>query len=161
VGTAVVGLAVGLWAYGVSLRRVNSGPAVLASLFLALLVVAPYPLGERPIDTGIAAIYNRYGAGILGIVLIETYRPSTRSRRALRRRVCQWLAALSQSQLLRRRRSACGTGPFYGRLDRRCYFAGLSAGFVLVALPMLWYLHFDWVAMVKSIKSPTTETVRA
>jgi len=88
-------------------------------------------------------------------VLIETYRPS-------RDRVARFGGGFSNGVacgllLFLKISFFAGAVPlmvlalFYGRLDRRRYFAGLSAGFVLVALPMLRYLHFDWAAMERDL----------
>jgi hypothetical protein len=150
VGTAIVGAVVGLWAYAVALRRSYPGAAALAALMLTLLAVAPYSLGERFIDTGVACIYNRYGAAILGIVVIETFRPARDRDAGFGGGISTGLA---WGLLLFLKISFfCGAFPFialalvYDR-RRRDYIAGLVAGFTATALPMIWYLRFNLAPM--------------
>jgi hypothetical protein len=70
-GNAIVGLIIGLWALRLSRGRLASGPRFILGLYLALLVMAPYPLGFWPLQSSHAMLYNRYGYALLGLVLVE------------------------------------------------------------------------------------------
>jgi len=71
--SALVAVFTGLWAYFLSRKRMAWAPAMLASLVLALIAAAPYPLGLEPNQLSHAMLYNRYGYALLGVVMIESF----------------------------------------------------------------------------------------
>jgi hypothetical protein len=72
-GSALVGALVGLVGYAIGRKRMPWIPATLISLFLALVAVAPYPLGLPPNILSHAMVYNRYGYAMLGVVVLEVF----------------------------------------------------------------------------------------
>ena len=72
-GNAIFGLIIGLWALWLSRGRLSSAPRFILSLYLALLVTAPYPLGFWPNESSHAMLYNRYGYALLALVLLECF----------------------------------------------------------------------------------------
>jgi len=72
-GNAIVGLIIGLWAFWLSRGRLASVPRFFLSIYLTLLVTAPYPLGIWPHLSSHANLYNRYGYALLGLVLVECF----------------------------------------------------------------------------------------
>ena len=79
--SALVGAIVGGWAYALSRRRMAAVPAILSGLLLELLAVAPFPIGWPPNTLSHAMIYNRYGYALLGLVVLECFRPGERESR--------------------------------------------------------------------------------
>ncbi len=78
-GNVFVMAAVGLAAMTILRRRTSAFYAFLFSLFLALLAVAPRPLGEHHDFTLYDMIYNRYGEtflALLGVVLFLPPEPA-------------------------------------------------------------------------------------
>jgi len=77
-GVALVGAAVGIWGYRLSLGRMRFVPAAATGTFLVLLSVAPVPLGAGPATLSHAMLYNRFGFALLALVLLEVLgRPSS------------------------------------------------------------------------------------
>ncbi|MGD0296898.1 MAG: hypothetical protein ABSE86_07240 [Bryobacteraceae bacterium] len=72
-GSALVGAFVGLVGYAIGRKRMPWIPATLISLFLALIAIAPYPLGLPPNILSHAMVYNRYGYAMLGAVVLEVF----------------------------------------------------------------------------------------
>ncbi len=70
-GNAIFGLIIGLWALWLSRGRLASGLRFLLGIYLTLLVTAPYPLGNWPLWSSHAMVYNRYGYALLGLLLVE------------------------------------------------------------------------------------------
>ncbi len=73
--SALVGAIVGGWAYALSRRRMAATPAILSAVLLELIAVAPFPIGWPPNTLSHAMIYNRYGYALLGLVVLECFRP--------------------------------------------------------------------------------------
>jgi len=76
--SALVGAVVGFWSYAIGRRRMAWPPAILISLLLTLIAVAPYPLGLLPNMLSHAMIYNRYGYALLGVVVLEAFQKNER-----------------------------------------------------------------------------------
>jgi hypothetical protein len=161
-GNAIVGLIVGLWAYGLASRRLNSWPRFLAALLLTLVATAPYPLGYPPTNSSHAMSYNRLGYALLGILLIEAY-PAVRDGAAKARSelaggissglVCGILFFLKPTYFL----AAIGTvGLSSIRPGRkRAHDLCLIGAFGLVALGVMWYLHWDAGALFRDLRMAT------
>src|ERR1017187_8134824 len=60
-GNTVFGILIGAWSYWLGRNRLAASPRVVASVFLVLLIVAPYPLGHPFTESSHAMTYNRYG----------------------------------------------------------------------------------------------------
>jgi hypothetical protein len=83
-GSAIVALIVGTWSFFRGKNRLASSPRLTLSFFLAALVAAPYPLGLSPFTSSHAMLYNRYGYGLLGLILLETFAVVRRPTRSYR-----------------------------------------------------------------------------
>jgi hypothetical protein len=75
---ALAGFSAGTWMFALARTRLTPGGAVLAGWCCALLVLAPIPLGYDFRALTEAMIYNRYGYGLLTIVLMELLAPVRR-----------------------------------------------------------------------------------
>jgi len=73
---AIMALMVAGWSFLLSKSRLLPLWRVVFSLFLAALVVAPYPLGNSPLMSSHAMVYNRYGYALLGLILLECLAPA-------------------------------------------------------------------------------------
>ena len=81
---AFVALAAGLWAAWLAAPRSRSVTAIAYPCLVALLVAAPFALGDPPFATSHGMVYNRYGYALLALIMIECFQPaaeSTSSRR--------------------------------------------------------------------------------
>lgn len=153
-GNACFGLLIGLWSYGISRGRMESSPRILLTIFLALLVVAPYMLGQAPVSSGHAGVYNRYGYAVIGLVMLEAFQPVG----GVKRMSGNWLGGISSGAavalLLFLKASfffvallLIGASLlFWSRTRQRVM--GMMLGFLLVALALLAYLRFDIQAVV-------------
>ncbi len=154
---ALFAFVIGLWAYALCRGRLPDVPRVLASLYLPLMIVAPFSLGMAPWDGSYAMLYNRYGYSLLGLILVECFCPrNTHSAAAgefeggcstgvaaaiaLFLKVTYFSVSLLliAVALLLRRASA-----------RR--LLGLAGGFTATALAFMAYLRFDLAAISKSL----------
>ena len=152
---AVMALIIAGWSFLLGKNRLLPLWRVIYSLFLAALVVAPYPLGNSPLMSSHAMAYNRYGYALLGLVLLECLAP-TGEREG-------WLggistgAALSLTLFLKVSFFLVAGGVIavvsllLMRLDRR-RILGVVAGFFIVSLAMLAYLRFDLLAMLRDLR---------
>ncbi len=153
-GNAIVALIVGGWSFLLGKRRLLPLWRVVFSLFLAALVAAPYPLGLSPLMSSHAMAYNRYGYGLLGLILLECLEPDGERE--------GWLGglstgvALSLTLFLKVSYFLVGGGVvafvslLLMRLDRR-RLIGMAAGFAAVSLALLAYLRFDLRAMLRDL----------
>src|SRR5579871_4880886 len=170
---AIMAVIVSGWAFLLGKQRLLPLWRVVFSLFLAALVVAPYPLGNSPLLSSAAMVYNRYGYALLGLILLECLEPgrdrelpgvpNPSSRRLGRGRVaedfCGGLstgAVLSLALFLKVSYFLVGAvmiavlAPLLIRLTTR-RLAGIAAGFCAVSLAMLAYLRFDLLAMLRDL----------
>jgi hypothetical protein len=89
-GNVFLMVATGLAAMTLLRRRTSASCACLFSLFLAVLAVAPRPLGDRFFYVSYAMLYNRYGEvflALLGIILFIPKEP------ALKKSWADWVEA--------------------------------------------------------------------
>lgn len=84
------------WAWWIARQRFSAPIAFFFTLMIALLLIAPRPLGLSPRMTGYAMIYNRQGFVFLGMLLIQLFIPSRESSS----RRSQFLSGLSSGTLL-------------------------------------------------------------
>jgi hypothetical protein len=136
-------------------------------------VVAPYPLGNSPLLSSAAMVYNRYGFALLGLILLECLQPGVEresakvphpSTHVLR---SGWVpgdfggglstgAVLSLALFLKVSYFLVATvmiavlAPLLMRAAVR-RLAGMAAGFCAVSFVMLAYLRFDLLAMVRDL----------
>lgn len=68
---AVFGPLIGLWTFCIARARWSPVVACIVGVYSLLLIAAPFPLGNNPVDFSYAMVYNRYGYALLGIVLLE------------------------------------------------------------------------------------------
>jgi hypothetical protein len=156
-GIAFGGIAIGIWAYVLLVRRVSGWLAVAGAAMLCLLALAPVQLGESFRLSAIAMSYNREGYALLGVLIVESFplRPEAPARTlggALSTgAVCAILLFLKVNYFLVGLVLAAVSLVWSGRLERRRLF-GLAAGFAVVALAFLAYLRFDLGAMLADLR---------
>ena len=156
-GNALAGVAIGIWAYVLLVRRVSGWLAVAGAAMLCLLALAPVQLGESFRLSTIAMSYNRQGYALLGLLIIESFpmRPEEPVRGwggALSTgAVCAILLFLKANYFLVGLVLAAVSVVWNGRLERR-RILGLAAGFVVVAMAFLAYLRFDVGAMWSDLR---------
>jgi hypothetical protein len=158
-GSAILAVIVGGWCFVLGNNRLASLPRVILSLFLAALVSAPYSLGISPFVSSHAMIYNRYGYGLLGLILLECFK-APGDEKSNRRDVL--FGGISTGALLGLELFLKASYFFVGvallgafalllrSLSRRRILA-IIFGFLLVSLCVLAYLHFDLAAVVRDL----------
>jgi hypothetical protein len=155
-GNAFAGVAIGIWAYGLLVKRVSGVLAVAGAAMLCLLALAPVQLGESFRLSTIAMSYNRQGYALLGLLIIESFplRPQEPVRGAgavSTGAVCAILLFLKANYFLVGLVLAAASLLWNGRLERR-RIIGLAAGFTVVAVAFLAYLRFDLGAMLADLR---------
>lgn len=156
---ALMAVIVGGWSFLLGRDRLLPLWRVLYSLFLAALVVAPYALGNSPLLSTHAMVYNRYGFALLGVILLECLVPPQSSPKQNRP---EWGAlstgaALSLTLFLKASYFLTGAGLvvilalLLMRIRARRVL-GIVAGFAAVSLVMLAYLRFDLLAMLRDLQ---------
>jgi hypothetical protein len=155
IGSGLFALVVGLWTYRIGLRRMRPPSAAIASLFLALLAVGPFALGEWPTDTGFAMVYNRYGYALVGLIIIEVFKPVRGAEQQGREILiggfstglaCGVLLFLKVSFFLGSL-PLIALGLLFRTHARAAPIGALLLGFTASVSVFLWYLRFDLAAM--------------
>jgi hypothetical protein len=162
VANAACGMVAGVWVYWIGRNRLGSAARLLAALYAALLICAPYPLGTRPWRSAHAMIYNRYGYALLLLILIERFGRERLAETSSRDRLAAFSTgvALAFSMFLKVS-FFLAAAPlvvlsfFLGgnHLPKRGKVAGLTAGFAAAALVFLAYLSFDVPSILSSWRS--------
>ena len=159
-GSAIMALLVGTWSYFLGRNRLTSAPQMILGFFLAALVAAPYPLGLSPFMSSHAMLYNRYGYALVGIILLEVFKPARPSKS---KQYDGWVGGVSTGVALGLTLFLKASYFFVSliligvislllrRLNRQRIF-GIIAGFSLVAICMLAYLRFDVSAMMADLR---------
>ena len=159
-GSAIMALLVGTWSYFLGRNRLTSAPQMILGFFLAALVAAPYPLGLSPFMSSHAMLYNRYGYALIGIILLEVFKPARPSKS---KQYDGWVGGVSTGVALGLTLFLKASYFFVSliligvislllrRLNRQRIF-GIIAGFSLVAICMLAYLRFDVSAMMADLR---------
>ncbi|HZD41169.1 MAG TPA: hypothetical protein VE131_10635 [Terriglobales bacterium] len=152
-GNALFGLLIGLWSHRIGRERLEPIPRILASLYLVLLVVAPYPLGRPVHYLSHAMVPNRYGYALLGLILLES------SLEGRTREKEDWFGGISAGAatalvLFLKISYFFGAVLLIGgfallRGLSRQRLPGIVIGFSLVAIPLLVYLRFDVWAILR------------
>jgi hypothetical protein len=156
-GNTFAGVAIGIWAYALLVRRVSGWLAVAGAAMLCLLALAPVQLGESFRLSTIAMSYNRQGYALLGLLIIESF--PLRGEETARGlggavstgAVCAILLFLKANYFLVGLLLAVVSVVWNGRLERRRMLA-LAAGFAVVAMAFLAYLRFDVGAMLADLR---------
>ena len=156
-GNALAGVAIGIWAYALLIRRVSGWLAVAGAAMLCLLALAPVQLGESFRLSTIAMSYNRQGYALLGLLMIESF--PLREEEPVRGlggavssgAVCGILLFLKANYFLVGLVLATVSLVWTGRVDRRRVY-GLAAGFAATAAAFLAYLHFDLGAILADLR---------
>ena len=148
-GNALFGLLIGFWSYRLGRHRLEGIPRILLSLYLVVLVVAPYCLGFGIFLTSHAMVYNRYGYALLGLILLESFETAGGPRRERE----EWIGGVSSGSAAAlvlflkityflAAALLLGASVFLGRHSRRRCLGAIS-GFALVSVILLAYLGFD------------------
>jgi hypothetical protein len=115
---ALFGALIAVWAFFIARTRGSPVSACAAGIYTILLIAAPFPIGNQPLDFGYAMLYNRYGYALFGIVMMECA-PHRRPGRAGGRQGCY---------------GAISTGIAVGLL------AFLKISYAMVAMPLVGVL---------------------
>lgn len=152
---AFVALATGLWSAWLAAGRSSAIARIAYPCFVALLVAAPFVLGEAPFWTSHGMVYNRYGYALLAIIILECFQPVADSSVSRRRRLGEPILTGCAAGLLLFLKvsyfiiamALLGTSLLFWK-RRRPRALGYAAGFAGTALLFLAYLRFDVAAMV-------------
>ena len=153
-GSAMVGLLIGVWCFRLGRDRLDPIPRVLISLYLVVLVVAPYSLGWGVFHTSHAMVYNRYGYALLGLVMLESFETVKTQRRETE----EWIGGLSTGVAVALAlflkisyffvaALLIGTSVLLRDLSRR-HLLRMFIGFSFVSIAFLTYLGFDILAIL-------------
>jgi hypothetical protein len=152
--SAMMGFFLGLWNYAIARNRLSTPGALLAGWFCALLVLAPFNIGEYFRNLTEAEVYNRYGYAFTSIVLIECFGPASRKPRKALTDVSSGLACgllffLKPTYFLVSAAFVFWACVMRGRAPRRlfAFFLGLS----IVAAGFLFYLGGDVGAIYRDM----------
>jgi hypothetical protein len=156
-GNAIFGLLIGLWAFWLSRGRLSSAPRYILGIYLALLVTSPYALGNSPLLSSHAMVYNRYGYALIGLLLVECFQ----RQKATNQDAGELLGGVSTGAIasitlfLKASYFAISlpliaASFLFGRSSIRRLF-GLTLGFGIISFAMLAYLRFDVRAVVEAL----------
>ena len=159
---ALFGALIAAWAYFVTRTRGSSVGACAAGVYTVLLVTAPFPIGNSPLDFGYAMLYNRYGYALFGIIMMECAPralPPGGAYGAISTGVAVGLLAFLKISY------AIVALPFVGLLticsgvgldDLRRRIFGLCGGFIALAMLVMGYLRFDVTDMLGDLAMAAT-----
>jgi len=148
----------GLWSAWLAAGRSRTMTAVAYPCFIALLVAAPFVLGEPPVLTSHGMVYNRCGYALLAIVMLECFQPRADDSQSRHRRLSEPILTGCAVALLLFLKITyflvalplLGTSLlFWKRRGQRAL--GYAAGFAGTAILFLAYLRFDVGAMVNDL----------
>jgi hypothetical protein len=155
---AFVASAAGLWSAWLAAGRSRTLTAVAYPCFVALLVAAPFALGDPPVWTSHGMVYNRYGYALLAIIMLECFQPIGDDSQSRHRRLSEPILTGCAAALLLFLKITyfivalplMGTSLlFWKRRGPRAL--GYAAGFAGTAILFLAYLRFDVYAMVNDL----------
>lgn len=157
-GNAMFAFLAAVWGYCLGRNAMAFLPRLVVSLYLALLVVSPYSLGWGALNSSHAMFYNRYGYALLVLLMIEAFRPGGTARGERE----EWIGGLSTGAVaalalfLKANYFAAAllliaASVVLGLRSRR-RLVGMMAGFSLVTLAFLCYLHFDLAAVAGDLE---------
>jgi hypothetical protein len=161
---AFFGAAIAGWVFLIVRSRWTPAGACALGIYTLLLIVAPVPIGNNPLDFGYAMSYNRYGYALVGIVLMECgaflLTPHARRPRGINGAISTGVA-LGLLAFLKISYAMVALGfvavpllaPGSHRVRR---LAGLSAGFAMVAVLAMSYLRLDFADMLRDLATAAT-----
>lgn len=156
-GSAMFGFIIGLWSYALCRNRLKTSSRILMSLYLAGLVLSPYPLGSSFYFSSHAMIYNRYGYGLLGLIMVEAFQSigdqekSSEWGGGISTGIVMALTLFMKANYFVAAVILIGASCFVGKFNRQRLF-GVTIGFSLVTFTILAYLRFDVAAVVRDLK---------
>lgn len=155
---AMAASAAGLWSAWLAAGRSRTMTAVVFPCFVALLVAAPFALGEAPVWTSHGMVYNRYGDALLAILMLECFQPPRDASPSRCRRLGEPVLTGSAVALLLFLKVTCFLVAlplvgisllFWERRGPRTL--GYALGFAGTAFLFLAYLRFDVAAMASDL----------
>jgi hypothetical protein len=141
--SALVSAMVGCWAFALTRWRMAAVPSTLAAIVLALIAAAPFPIGWPPNMLSHAMLYNRYGYSLVGLVVLECFRPGERNL----------LGGIStgilSASLLFLKPSYCLVALGFAACSATSWrrVIGVAIGCISALVAMMAYLHFDFAAL--------------
>ncbi|WP_136513120.1 hypothetical protein [Geomonas edaphica] len=159
-GNAAFALIISLWGYRLSRGAMPSLPRLFVCLYLALLVVSPYPLGWGVFSSSYAMLYNRYGYALLGLLMLETASARARMEIGVAKDDAFGgfsVGVLSALTLFLKANFFAGAllilmlSPCVARPSAR-RIAATAAGFALTSLLFLAYLDFNIAAIYHDLQ---------
>ncbi len=154
--TAVLGAILGIWGFLVARSRLAAWSAILVVLYLTLLWLAPFPLGEVFYLSSYAMQYNRLGYVLVSLILLEQFCPS-REHSARHDFLGGLSTGAAAAFLLFLKMNyfvvalgVIGAGAVLMPL-RRPRLAGLAVGVAIPAAAFGAYLHWDFAAMFRDV----------
>lgn len=157
-GSAVFGLLIGIWCFRIGRDRLEPIIRVLTSLYLVVLVVAPYSLGWGIFLTSHAMVYNRYGYALLGLVMLESFEMAGRKKGETEERIGGLSTGFAVALTLFLKITyffvailIVGTSVLLRGLSRR-HILWLFIGFSSVSVAFLAYLGFDIPAILGDLR---------
>lgn len=144
---ALFAFLISLWGYRLSRDAVPFVPRLFLCLYLALLLVSPYPLGWGTLNSSHAMYYNRYGYALLGLLMLEGFRRTGTSQReemigGASTGVVTALALFLKANYFGAALLLVGASLLIGGRSK-VRLAGMAVGFFLTTLAFLAYLGFD------------------
>ncbi len=164
---ALFGALLAIWAFLIVRSRGSSVSACAVGIYTVLLIAAPFPIGNNPVDFGYAMLYNRYGYALFGIVMMECAAHALAARAGVRHgtggaistgiavgllaflKISYAMVAIPFVAVL-----AICAGAGAGDLRRR--FLGLCGGFITLTVIVMCYLRFDVIDMLRDLATAAT-----
>jgi hypothetical protein len=151
---ALVGVVLAFWSFRISTRRLAAVPAVLFCVFVVLLSLAPYEIGESPASLAPSTTYNRYSYALLALIVLESLCPPRTVANGANEELAGGIStgiALGITLFLKISFFLAGV-PLLAALcvcrrQERRRWIGCASGFGLLFLAVMVYLRFD-VAVV-------------
>jgi len=159
---AVFGGLIAVWAFSIVRTRGSPVSACAAGIYTVLLLTAPFPIGNSPLDFGYAMLYNRYGYALFGIIMMECAPSTLPGSAGIRQGPCGAISTGTAVGLLAclKISYALVAIPFVGILaicsglgfrDLRRRIFGLCGGFVTLIVLVMCYLRFDVTDMLRDL----------
>ncbi|TSK09038.1 MAG: hypothetical protein FPO08_07000 [Geobacter sp.] len=153
---ALFAFVLSLWGYRLSRDAVSFVPRFFICLYLALLLVSPYPLGWGTVNSSHAMYYNRYGYVLLGLVMIEAFRRTAATE--WEEKIGGASTGVVAALLLFLKANyfgvvllMIGASFLLGRRSK-ARLSAMTLGFFLTSLAFLTYLDFDAAAFYHDLQ---------
>jgi hypothetical protein len=154
---AVVGCALGLWAWFLSDRRLGQMPRALFCLSAVFLAVSPYTPGDAAMRVSPAVVYNRYGYVWIALVMLEA--SCERIDCDSRRNFTGGLSTGAIAALLLFLKISYFPGALFllaalwpCRRQTAARWVGIGAGFVAALIPFLAFLNWTLLPMLADLR---------